>query len=165
MTWWLGALLGLLAGLAGGRALGLFGERQAGLHDRRRLLTVQQLELVNHAERLDVCRQARFGVPMPGTDWSWLRQHLVDHLDRGTLALLASYYAGLDTSWNPRFVREGTFDAEAERLGAEFAEHNRRLQQRLEHELSGIREVRVLGLTVLRDRPARRLSPGERAAS
>ena len=162
---WLGVLIGLLAGWT----VRAFADRQQTLHERRRLLTLLQLELAGHAERLEISQRARYAVPLPIVDWTWLRHHLPAHVDRGTLGQLAAYYAWLEAQWNRRFQDEGTMDGAAQELAADILERNRRLQERLEKELAAIREVRTLGVTFLQQRvppavpPAERLTPSGRA--
>lgn len=156
-------LAGIVVGAAAAWGLRGFADRQQGLHERRRLLTVLLLELVSHQERLELCRRARFGTSLPVADWTWVRYQLPAHLDRGTLGLLAAYYAAVEAGWNRRFEREGTPDEEALAVAEDLAERNARLQQRVERELAMIQEVRWLGFTFLRDRslrpfPAQRLS-------
>lgn len=162
---WLGVLVGLLAGWT----VRAFADRQQILHERRRLLTLLQLELVGHAERLEISRRAHYAVALPIVDWTWLRHHLPAHVDRGTLGLLAAYYAWLEAQWNRRFQNDGALDDAAQELAADVLERNRRLQDRLEKELAGIREVRTLGMTFLQQRvppavpPAERLTPAGRS--
>ncbi|MFS8569801.1 MAG: hypothetical protein FWJ62_02105 [Thermaerobacter sp.] len=161
--------LGLLTGLAAGWCVYAFAFRQQVLQERRRLLTLLEIELTAHAERLDICRKAGYGVPLPVVDWPWVRHHLPGHLDRGSLGLLAAYYAALEAGWNRRFAQGTALDPEDLRLASDLAERNGRLQERLAREIDTIREVRVLGLTWLRQqqppdvRPAERLTAAPRA--
>ena len=155
--------LGFAAGLVAGWLVRAFAARQQLLTERRRLLTLLELELNAHAERLDICRQAGCGVPLPVVDWTWLRHHLPGHLDRGSLGLLAAYYAALEARWNQRFGDGAPLDDEGRRLVLDIDERNLRLQERLERELDALREVRILGLTYLRHRQPPDARPADRA--
>lgn len=157
--------LGLLAGLAAGWMIRAFAARQQVLEERRRLLTLLEIELNAHAERLDICRQAGYGIALPVVDWTWLRHHLPGHLDRGSLGLLAAYYAALEASWNRRFGEGAPLDDDGRRLALDIDERNLRLQERLEREIEAIREVRILGLTYLRQYQPPDVRPADRVTA
>jgi len=157
--------LGLLTGLAAGWLVRVFALRQQVLQERRRLLMLLEIELAAHAERLEICRKAGYGVMLPVVDWPWVRHHLPGHLDRGSLGLLAAYYAALEASWNQRFAEGAALDDEGRRLADDLGERNRRLQERLDREIDTIREVRVLGLTCLRQDQPPEVHPAERVSA